>query len=98
MNIEPELKRTYNGCYSLKGDPVKAFVDDEAVEEDDRDNDLLLFQENEEDEDNEDYEELNDLIATDFNEKPIDNERCNELHQKWLEQQMQLGQIIFCRE
>ncbi|GFY95934.1 hypothetical protein Acr_11g0002400 [Actinidia rufa] len=90
-NIEPELKRTYNGCYSPKGDPVKAFVNDEAVEEDDSDNDLLLFQENEEDEDNEDYEELNDLMATDFNEKPIDNERRNELHQKWLEQQDAAG-------
>ena len=90
-NIEPELKRTYNGCYSPKGDPVKAFVDDEAVEEDDSDNDQLLFQENEDDEDIEDYEELNDLIATDYNEKSIDNDRRNELHQNWLEQQDAAG-------
>ncbi|GFS46505.1 hypothetical protein Acr_00g0102660 [Actinidia rufa] len=90
-NIEPELKRTHNGCSSPKGDPVKAFVDDEAVEEDDSDNDQLLFQENDDDEDIEDYEELNDLIATDYNEKPIDNDRRNELHQNWLEQQDAAG-------
>lgn len=78
-------------CSSPKGDPVKAFVDDEAEEEDDSDNDLFRFQENEEDEGNEDSEEINDLIVTGYEEKPIDNEKRNELHQKWLEQQDAAG-------
>ncbi|XAR61783.1 hypothetical protein NMG60_11016299 [Bertholletia excelsa] len=94
-NIDPALDEG-NGdnsrCASPIGDPVKAFVDEEAVEEDDSDHDLLRFQDNEEDEDNEeDYEELNDLIATEYEEKPVDNERRNELHQKWLEQQDNAG-------
>lgn len=76
---------------SPQGDPVKAFVDDEAVEEDDSDNDQMRFQEDEEDGDIEDYDELKDLIATGYDEKPIDNEMRNELHQKWLEQQDAAG-------
>nr|XP_023903976.1 mitotic apparatus protein p62-like [Quercus suber] len=72
-------------------DPVKAFVDDEAEEEDDSDNDMLRFQDNEEDEDNEDLEELKDMIATGYEEKPVDNEKRNQLHQKWLEQQDAAG-------
>ncbi len=76
---------------SPNGDPVKAFVDDEAEEEDDSDNDMLRFQENEEDEDNEDLEELNEMIATGYEEKSVDNEKRNQLHQKWLEQQDAAG-------
>lgn len=76
---------------SPNGDPVKAFVDDEAEEEDDSDNDLLRFQDNEEDEDIDDVEELKDMIATEYKEKPIDTERRSELHQKWLEQQDEAG-------
>ncbi|KAK9165578.1 hypothetical protein Scep_000769 [Stephania cephalantha] len=68
------------------GDPVKAFVDDEAEEEDDSDNDPML-QDNDEDEENGDSEEFNDLIVSGYKEKPIDNEKRDELHQKWLEQQ-----------
>ncbi|CAL5418269.1 unnamed protein product [Camellia sinensis] len=90
-NIDPEPETADKGSSSPKGDPVKAFVDDEAVEEDDSDNDLLHFQENEEDEENEDYEELKDMIATQYDEKQIDIERRNELHQKWLEQQDTTG-------
>lgn len=70
-----------------KSDPVKAFLDDEAEEEDDSDNDLMRFRENEEDEDNEENEELDDLIVTGYKEMPIDSEKRDELHQKWLEQQ-----------
>ncbi|XP_058224838.1 uncharacterized protein LOC131333992 [Rhododendron vialii] len=88
-NIAPD--RNDNGLSSPQGDPVKAFVDDEAVEEDDSDNDLMRFQEDEEDGDIEDYDELKDLIATGYDEKPIDNEMRNELHQKWLEQQDATG-------
>ncbi|KAL4649909.1 hypothetical protein ACB092_01G048400 [Castanea dentata] len=76
---------------SSSHDPVKAFVDDEAEEEDDSDNDMLRFQDNEEDEDNEDLEELKDMIATGYEEKPVDNEKRNQLHRKWLEQQDAAG-------
>lgn len=76
---------------SPNGDPVKAFVDDEAEEEDDSDNDMHRFQDNEEEDENEDFEELKDMIATEYEEKTIDNEKRNELHQKWLEQQDAVG-------
>ncbi|XP_019152348.1 PREDICTED: protein IWS1 homolog [Ipomoea nil] len=84
-NIDPYLQSAQEEC-PPKGDPVKAFVDEEAEEEDDSDNDLHRFSENE-DEDIEDSEELKDIIATNYEERPMDNERRNELHRKWLEQQ-----------
>nr|GMC52289.1 protein IWS1 homolog isoform X1 [Ipomoea batatas] len=84
-NIDPHLHSAREEC-PPKGDPVKAFVDEEAEEEDDSDNDLHRFSENE-DEDIEDSEELKDIIATNYEERPMDNERRNELHRKWLEQQ-----------
>lgn len=90
-NVDPHPERVVNACSSPIGDPVKAFVDDEAVEEDDSDNDLIRFQEDGEDEDDRDFEELNDMIATDYKEKSIDEQRRNELHQKWLEQQDAAG-------
>ncbi|XP_031251976.1 FK506-binding protein 5 [Pistacia vera] len=90
-NINPSLEKLDGLSLSPNGDPVKAFVDDEAEEEDDSDNDLLRFQDNEEDEDIDDVEELKDMIATEYKEKPIDTERRNELHQKWLEQQDEAG-------
>lgn len=89
-NLEPITFKPGNPCSSPKGDPVKAFVDDEAEEEDDSDHDIR-FNENDEDEGNEDSDELNDLIVTGYEEKSIDNERRNELHQKWLEQQDAAG-------
>ncbi|XP_052202927.1 uncharacterized protein LOC127808431 [Diospyros lotus] len=90
-NTDPSLDKADNGCSSQNGDPVKAFVDEEAEEEDDSDNDLLRFQENEEEDDIESFEEFNDLIATECEEKPVDNEKRTELHQKWLEQQDAVG-------
>ncbi|KAE8679876.1 hypothetical protein F3Y22_tig00111393pilonHSYRG00043 [Hibiscus syriacus] len=85
-NIDPqphELSPTTNG------DPVKAFVDEEAEEEDDSDHDLDRFQDddNEVDEDAEDIEELRDMIATGYEEKQSDIDRRMELHQKLLDQQ-----------
>uniref|UniRef100_A0A7N0UPT9 Uncharacterized protein n=1 Tax=Kalanchoe fedtschenkoi TaxID=63787 RepID=A0A7N0UPT9_KALFE len=72
----------------LRGDPVQAFVDDEAIEEDDSDNDQLRFEENEDDDDcDEDAEDLNEMIATNYEENQIDQERRQELHMKMLEQQ-----------
>lgn len=90
-NIHPDLHRPIELSSSPKGDPVKAFVDDEAEEEDDSDNDLLRFPENEEDEDNGESEEVNDIIATEYEEKPIDGEKRNQLHQQWLEHQDAAG-------
>lgn len=90
-NVDPQPCGSADLSLSPKGDPVKAFVDDEAEEEDDSDNDLLRFKENEEDEDDEDLEELKEMIATGYEEKPIDSERRNELHQQWLEQQDAAG-------
>lgn len=86
-NIDPCLQESVDLSSSPNGDPVKAFVDEEAEEEDDSDNDLLRFQDNEEDDDIEDAEELKDMIATQYEENPNDTERRKELHQKWLEQQ-----------
>lgn len=74
------------------GDPVRAFVDEEAEEEDDSDNDLQCLQDNEEEgEDDESLEELNAMIATQFEEKPVDREKRDQLHQQWLEQQDMAG-------
>ncbi|XP_050364875.1 uncharacterized protein LOC126783448 [Argentina anserina] len=86
-NVNPHLSGFADISSSPIRDPVKAFVDDEAEEEDDGDHDQFLFPDKEEDEADEDMEELNDMIATGYEEKPIDGERRNELHQKWLEQQ-----------
>ncbi|CAN0872581.1 hypothetical protein LINGRAHAP2_LOCUS10158 [Linum grandiflorum] len=86
-NVDPHR----SGSAELSRDPMKAFIDEEAKEEDDSDNDLHRFQDNEEDEDDLDSEELNDIIATGYEEKPVDGEMRNELHQKWLEQQDAVG-------
>ncbi|KAL3514624.1 hypothetical protein ACH5RR_027341 [Cinchona calisaya] len=90
-NIDPLSHGDEDDSTSPRGAPFKAFLDEEAEEEDDSDHDLLRFKESEEDEDMEDSEELNDIIATDYKERPIDYERRNELHQKWLEQQDAAG-------
>ncbi|XP_015884621.3 uncharacterized protein LOC107420235 [Ziziphus jujuba] len=90
-NVDPHPHGLADSSSSPLGDPVKAFVDDEAEEEDDSDNDLMRFQNNDEDEDDGDAEELNDMIATGYEEQPIDKEKRNELHQKWLEQQDAVG-------
>lgn len=90
-NLDPRPHGLADLSSSLNGDPVKVFLDDEAEEEGDSDNDLLRFQDNDEDEDEGDAEELNDMIATGYEEQPMDNEKRNELHQKWLEQQDAAG-------
>ncbi|KAB2628082.1 IWS1-like protein [Pyrus ussuriensis x Pyrus communis] len=86
-NIAPRSPEVADVPSSPIGDPVKAFVDDEAEEEDDSDHDLHRFEDTDEDEDDGDTAELNDMIATGYEERPVDDERRNELHQKWLEQQ-----------
>ncbi|KAF8024349.1 hypothetical protein BT93_F1514 [Corymbia citriodora subsp. variegata] len=89
-NVDPHMHQSVDLSLSPKGDPVKDFIDEEAEEEDDSDNDLLHFQDNEQ-EDIEDAEELNEMIAVDYKEEPLDNERRNQLHQEWLEQQDAAG-------
>lgn len=90
-NIDPHVHKNAKECSSPKGDPVKAFVDDEAEEEDDSDNDRMRFGDDEEDEDDGDAEELRKMIATGYVERPIDKEARNELHQKWLEEKDAAG-------
>ncbi|CAL0319007.1 unnamed protein product [Lupinus luteus] len=90
-NVDPHLHGSVRLSSSPSGDPVKAFVDEEAEEEDDSDNDIHHFQDNEEGEDDDDIEDLNDLIATEFEEKPTDREKRDQLHQQWLEQQDTVG-------
>ncbi|OVA04535.1 hypothetical protein BVC80_1715g53 [Macleaya cordata] len=86
-NVEPHPHKLVDVDLYPKGDPVKAFVDDEAEEEDDSDNDLMRFKEDEDEEENEASEEFKDLIVTGYKEKPIDNEKRDQLHQMWLQQQ-----------
>ncbi|OIV96337.1 hypothetical protein TanjilG_09764 [Lupinus angustifolius] len=90
-NVDPHLHGSVPLSSSPSGDPVKAFVDEEAEEEDDSDNDIHHFQDNEEGEDDDDMEDLKDLIATEFEEKATDREKRDQLHQQWLEQQDTAG-------
>uniref|UniRef100_A0A1J3J7Q7 DNA ligase 1 n=3 Tax=Noccaea caerulescens TaxID=107243 RepID=A0A1J3J7Q7_NOCCA len=76
---------------SSPGDPVRKFIDEDAEEEDDSDNDLLRFDDEDEDEDEEVDDDLRDMIVSQFKEDPADKDRCNDLHQKWLEQQDAAG-------
>ncbi|TVU44465.1 hypothetical protein EJB05_03908 [Eragrostis curvula] len=66
---------------------LKDFLDDEAEEEDDSDNDMMRFKDNEEDDGSDENEVFNDLIEVGYKEKEVDHKKRNELHQKWLEQQ-----------
>ncbi|KAJ8421162.1 LOW QUALITY PROTEIN: hypothetical protein Cgig2_009678 [Carnegiea gigantea] len=88
-NVSPHPQTLFKGSFSTKGDPVKEFVDEEALE-DDSDNDILQF-EDEDECDNVEVEEVRDYIAADYKEKPIDYERRHELHQMWLQQQDEAG-------
>ncbi|XP_061370685.1 uncharacterized protein LOC133313334 [Gastrolobium bilobum] len=90
-NIDPHIHGSVDLTLPSSGDPVKAFVDEEAEEEDDSDNDLQHFKDEEEGEDDDDIEELNDMIATAYEEKPVDREKRDQLHQQWLEQQDTAG-------
>ncbi|XP_020219322.1 myb-like protein X [Cajanus cajan] len=91
-NIDPHVHGSVDLTLSPSGDPVRAFVDEEAEEEDDSDNDLQRFQDNEEgEEDDDEIEELKDMIATQYEEKSIDREKRDQLHQQWLEQQDAAG-------
>ncbi|KAK8969684.1 hypothetical protein KSP40_PGU006175 [Platanthera guangdongensis] len=86
-NIGPRACKFVNMDSCPKDGLAKAFLDDEAEEEDDSDGDRLRFQEVDEESETDEHEELTDLIATGNEEAPIDQEKRNELHQKWLEHQ-----------
>ena len=91
-NVDPHVHGSVDLTLTPNGDPVRAFVDEEAEEEDDSDHDLQRFQDNEGEEDNDDdIEELNDMIATQYDEKPNDKEKRDQLHQLWLQQQDTAG-------
>ncbi|GJT23550.1 hypothetical protein Tco_0893487 [Tanacetum coccineum] len=90
-NANPHGQRQVKDSSFPRGDPVKAFVDEEAEEEDDSDNDRMLFGDEEENEDDDDLEELRNMIATGYKEKPIDKETRDELHQKWLQEKDAAG-------
>ncbi|BAT77777.1 hypothetical protein VIGAN_02037200 [Vigna angularis var. angularis] len=91
-NVDPRVHGSVHLTLLPNGDPVRAFVDEEAEEEDDSDHDLQRFQDTEGEEDNDDdIEELNDMIATQYDEKPNDKEKRDQLHQQWLQQQDTAG-------
>lgn len=95
-NTVPHLHGSADLSLPASGDPVKAFVDEEAEEEDDSDNDLQRFQDNEEGDDDDDIEELNDMITTGYEEAPIDREKTNSIS-NGLSSRIQLGWIIYSR-
>ncbi|EER90673.1 PH domain-containing protein DDB_G0287875 [Sorghum bicolor] len=87
VHTREHLQRAIGGD-SCPGDAIiNDFLDDEAEEEDDSDNDMMRFKDNEEDDGSDENEVFNDLIAAGYEEKEADNEKRNELHQKWLQQQ-----------
>lgn len=87
VRTREHLQRAIGGD-SCPGDAIlKDFLDDEAEEEDDSDNDMMRFKDNEEDDTSDENEVFNDLIAAGYEEKEVDHEKRNELHRKWLQQQ-----------
>lgn len=80
-NTDPHPKHTSS---TATGDPVKHFLDEEALEDDSDDG--LLHSQGQDEEDNSDTEDNCDYIATDVKEKPIDGEMRNQLHQQWEQQ------------
>ncbi|KAL6893848.1 hypothetical protein ACP4OV_007946 [Aristida adscensionis] len=86
-NIYEHLKQAVGGGSCPDDAILKDFLDDEAEEEDDSDNDMMRFKDNEEDDGSDENEVFNDLIAAGYEEKDVDHKKRNELHQKWLQQQ-----------
>ena len=83
-NVDPSSSKPVERFVYIKGASVKAFVNDEAEDEDD---DILVR--NDEDDNSEEYEneDLKDLVETAKEEWPVDQWRWDELHRKWLEEQ-----------
>eukprot|EP01018_Ginkgo_biloba_P037303 Gb_25072 [translate_table: standard] len=82
-NVDPSPSKPVEASLYAKGAPVKAFVDDEAEDEDED----ILVGHDEDDVMDDENEDLQDIVATAEEEKPIDHERRDALHRKWLEEQ-----------
>jgi hypothetical protein len=86
VNVNEHLQPATGDSYP-DGAILKDFLDDEAEEDDDSDNDMMRFKDNEEDDGSDENEVFNDLIEAGYEEKEVDHKKRNELHQKWLQQQ-----------
>ncbi|PAN44402.1 hypothetical protein PAHAL_9G040100 [Panicum hallii] len=87
VNTREQLRPAIGGDSCPDNAILKDFLDDEAEEEDDSDNDMMRFKDDEENYGSDENEVFNDLIAAGYEEKEVDHEKRNELHQKWLQQQ-----------
>jgi hypothetical protein len=86
VNVHEHLQPAI-GDSCRDGAILKDFLDYEAEEEDDSDNDMMRFKDNEEDDGSDENEVFNDLIEAGYEEKEVDHKKRNDLHQKWLQQQ-----------
>lgn len=87
VNTHQQPRRTLAGDSRPDAALLKDFLDIEAEEEDDSDDDMARFKDNEEDDGDDENEVLTALIAAGFEEKEVDHEKRNALHQKWLQDQ-----------
>lgn len=83
-NVDPSSSKPVETSVYSKGASVKAFVDDEAEDEDE---DILVRHDEDDNSEEDDNEDLKDLVATAEEEQPADQWRRDELHRKWLEEQ-----------
>lgn len=83
-NVDPSPTKPTEAITYNRVAPVKAFVDDEAEDEDE---DVLLGHGEDDASDDDECEDLEDIVATAEEEQPMDQSRRDELHRKWLEQQ-----------
>ena len=67
-----------------KGVSVKAFVDDEAEDEDE---DILVRHDEDDNSEEDENEDLKDFVATVEEEKRVDKWKRDKIHWKWLEEQ-----------
>lgn len=83
-NVDPSSSKPVETSVYIKGASVKAFVDDEAEDEDE---DILVRHDEDDNSEEDENEDLKDLVATAEEERPVDQWRRDELHRKWLEEQ-----------
>lgn len=83
-NVDPSSSKPVETSVYSKGASVKAFVDDEAEDEDE---DILVRHDEDDNSEEDENEDLKDLVATAEEEQPVDHWKRDELHRKWLEEQ-----------
>lgn len=83
-NVDPYSSKPVETSVYSKGVSVKAFVDDEAEDEDE---DILVRHDEDDNSEEDENEDLKDLVATAEEEQPVDQWKRDELHRKWLEEQ-----------